>query len=89
MAWPGGRRRVWGFFIHPVLATDSETEAVPGLLDAGIWTRTGDFVAAPVRARALEDKGSIRWLDGAVLLRRLEPAFAAGSRRLPCVPGRW
>ncbi len=33
-----------------------ETEAVPGLLDARIWTRTDEFIAAPARARALEDK---------------------------------
>jgi len=55
-----------GFFIHPVIAIDSETKAVPGLLDARIWTRTDDFVAMPARARGLEDKESIRWLDGAV-----------------------
>ena len=28
-----------GFFIHPLVAIDSETEAVLGLLDAHIWTR--------------------------------------------------
>jgi len=44
-----------------VIAIDSETEAVLGLLDARIWTRTYDFIATPVRARALEDKESIRW----------------------------
>ena len=51
--------------MHPVIAIDSETEAVLGLLDARIWTRTEELIAASVRARALEDKESIRWLDGA------------------------
>jgi hypothetical protein len=62
---PAGDGVSAGFFIHPVIAIDSETEAVLGLLDARIWTRTDDFVAAPARARALEDKESMRWLDGA------------------------
>jgi len=63
---PAGDGLSAGFFIHPVVAIDSETEAVLGLLDARIWTRTDEFVATPARARALEDKESIRWLDGAV-----------------------
>jgi len=62
---PAGDGMSAGFFIHPVIAIDSETEAVLGLLDARIWTRTDEFIAPPVRARALEDKESIRWLDGA------------------------
>ena len=37
---PAGDGMSAGFFIHPVIAIDSETEAVPGLLDARIWTRT-------------------------------------------------
>ena len=62
---PAGDGLSAGFFIHPVIAIDSETEAVLGLLDARIWTRTDEFVATSVRARVLEDKESIRWLDGA------------------------
>jgi len=62
---PAGDGMSAGFFIHPVIAIDSETEAVLGLLDARIWTRTDEFIAPPVRARTLEDKESIRWLDGA------------------------
>ena len=54
-----------GFFMHPVIAIDSETEAVLGLLDAKIWTRSDEFDPTPVRRRALEDKESMRWLDGA------------------------
>ncbi|MBU6355834.1 MAG: IS4 family transposase [Rhodospirillales bacterium] len=54
-----------GFFMHPVIAIDSETEAVLGLLDAKIWTRSDEFDPTPARERALEDKESMRWLDGA------------------------
>jgi hypothetical protein len=53
-----------GFFIHPLVAIDSETEAVLGLLDARIWTRDDAIEAAPRRQRAIEDKESIRWLRG-------------------------
>ena len=62
---PAGDGLSAGFFMHPVIAIDSDTEAVLGLLDARIWTRTDEFVAMPARSRALEDKESIRWLDGA------------------------
>jgi hypothetical protein len=53
-----------GFFIHPLVAIDSETEAVLGLLDAHIWTRDDLAKTAPRRRRAIEDKESIRWLRG-------------------------
>ena len=52
-----------GFFIHPLVAIDRETEAVLGLLDAQIWTRDA-VEAAPRRQRAIEDKESMRWLRG-------------------------
>jgi hypothetical protein len=52
-----------GFFIHPLVAIDSETEAVLGLLDAQIWTRD-DAIEAPRRQRAIEHKESMRWLRG-------------------------
>ena len=38
---PAGDGVSAGFFIHPLVAIDSETEAVLGLLDAHIWTREG------------------------------------------------
>ena len=60
---PAGDGVSAGFFIHPQIAIDSETGAVLGLLGARIWTRTDEI--APTHARALEDKESIRWLDGA------------------------
>ena len=52
-----------GFFIHPLVAIDSETEAVLGLLDAHIWTREGKVEASS--KRRFEDKESVRWLRGA------------------------
>jgi hypothetical protein len=52
-----------GFFIHPVIAVDVETEAVIGLIDATIWTRrTGK--SQPRRDRPFEEKESARWLSG-------------------------
>jgi hypothetical protein len=61
---PAGDGISAGFFIHPLIAIDSETDAVLGLLGARIWTRTDEITAANA-ARALEDKESIRWLEGA------------------------
>jgi Transposase DDE domain len=61
---PAGDGVSAGFFIHPLVAIDSETEAVLGLLDAHIWTRDEATETAPRRKRAIEDKESIRWLRG-------------------------
>jgi hypothetical protein len=60
---PAGDGVSAGFFIHPLVAIDSETEAVPGLLDARIWTREGKVEAGD--NRPFEEKESIRWLRGA------------------------
>ena len=62
---PGGDGIADGFFIHPLIAIDSETEAVLGLVDAQIWTRDEATRAAPRRGRMLEGKESARWLRGA------------------------
>lgn len=62
---PAGDGVSAGFFIHPLIAIDSETDAVLGLLDARIWTRTDEIAAASADGRAFEDKESIRWLEGA------------------------
>jgi len=62
---PAGDGVSAGFFLHPVIAIDSETEAVLGLIDAKIWTRSDGFDPTPARERALEDKESVRWLEGA------------------------
>ena len=60
---PAGDGVSAGFFIHPQIAIDSETGAVLGLPGARIWTRTDEI--APTHARALENKESMHWLDGA------------------------
>ncbi len=62
---PAGDGVSAGFFVHPLIAVDSDTGAVLGLLDAKIWTRTDEIAATPARARAIADKESIRWLEGA------------------------
>src|SRR3984957_16086658 len=73
-----------GFFIHPLVAIDSETEAVLGLLDAQIWTREDAIEAAPRRQRAIEDKESMRWLRGVeragALLRDAASVVVVGDR---------
>jgi hypothetical protein len=60
---PGGDGKTPGFFIHPVIAVDVESEAVVGLVDAEIWTRSSNRVASR-RGRAIEVKESARWLSG-------------------------
>jgi hypothetical protein len=60
---PGGDGKTPGFFIHPVIAVDVDSEAVVGLVDAAIWTRSGERVTSR-RHRAIEDKESMRWLSG-------------------------
>jgi Transposase DDE domain len=60
---PGANGRDPGFFIHPVIAVDVETEAVLGLVDAAIWTRAPERVTAR-RSRTIEEKESGRWLAG-------------------------
>jgi hypothetical protein len=60
---PGGNGRDPGFFLHPVIAVDVESEAVIGLVGAQIWTR--DWVpAGDHHGRAFADKESLRWHDG-------------------------
>jgi Transposase DDE domain len=59
---PGGDGKAPGFFIHPVIAVDIESEAVIGLVDSQIWTRPRGK-----RKRgnlAFEEKESARWLAG-------------------------
>jgi hypothetical protein len=60
---PAGDGKTPGFFVHPVIAIDVETEAVVGLVDAAIWTRRKGGVSAR-RSRPLEEKESARWLCG-------------------------
>jgi hypothetical protein len=63
---PGANGKTPGFFLHPVVAVDIEEEAVLGLVGARIWTRDVEPVS-PRANRAIEDKESIRWIEGAQL----------------------
>ena len=60
---PAGNGKTAGFFIHPVIAVDVETEAVIGLVDAAIWTRSGKCKLAR-QQRAFAEKKSARWHAG-------------------------
>ena len=60
---PGGDGKTPGFFLHPVIAVDVQSEAVLGLVDAQIWTRT-DARAKARRHRPFEEKESMRWQNG-------------------------
>jgi len=79
---PAGDGVSAGFFIHPLIAIDSETEAVLGLLDAHIWTREGKVEAGD--NRPFEEKESLRWLWGAqragALLPRAASVVVVGDR---------
>lgn len=61
---PGGDGVSPGFFIHPQIVVDAETEAVIGIAGATIWTREPDKVDER-RDRTIDEKESRRWLDGA------------------------
>src|SRR5262249_56411271 len=61
---PAGDGVSKGFFVHPVIAVDAESEAVLGVVGAEIWTRSEERTPEH-RGRAFEDKASVRWLNGA------------------------
>jgi len=61
---PAGDGVAAGFFMHPVVAVDADSEAVLGLVDVQIWTRDKKVDKAAQRCRKLEDKESFRWLTG-------------------------
>lgn len=58
---PGGDGKTPGFFIHPAIAVDVESEAVIGLVDATVWTRSKDGNNGHGNRR-FEEKESERWL---------------------------
>lgn len=80
---PGGDGETSAFFIHPVIAIDVESEAVIGLVDAAIWTRSSERVAAR-KGRPLADKESARWLAGC----EAASATLSGTARLTMVAAR-
>jgi hypothetical protein len=54
----------WGLYLHPTLAVTPERVPL-GLLDAYTWTREpGSLGEAKPPSRPLEDKESVRWVDG-------------------------
>lgn len=53
-----------GFFIHPQIVIDAASEAVIGVAGVEIWTRDADKVRDR-RTRAIDEKESRRWIDGA------------------------
>ena len=61
---PTGRTDIRGFFVHPVVAVDADSEALLGIAGARIWTRaeapTPDHKSIPFDA-----KESRRWLEAA------------------------
>ena len=61
---PGGNGKSAGFFIHAVVAVDAADEAVLGVVGARLWTR-GPERARPRGDRAIADKESRRWTEGA------------------------
>src|SRR5712691_10797920 len=72
---PAGDGKAPGFFIHAVIAVDTEDEAVVGLLDATIWTRKVGKRPSPRRKRPLAEKESQRWLTATqVVAERVEAA---------------
>ena len=74
---PGGDGVSAGFFLHPLLAIDADSEAVLGLLDSQIWTRTSGLADTPRRARCLDDKESVRWAQGTARAAELLPDAAS------------
>ena len=59
---PAGDGKSLGYFCHGMVAIDVDDEALVGVVHAHIWTRSGKKLAAR-RARAIEDKESIRWIE--------------------------
>jgi hypothetical protein len=58
---PAGDGKALGFFCHAMVAIDVDDEALLGVVDARIWTRSS--TPAPARReRTIEDKESIRWI---------------------------
>jgi len=60
---PAGNGKAAGFFIHPNVVVDADSEEVLGLAGAQIWTREDNKVR-PRSKRAIADKESARWLAG-------------------------
>ena len=64
---PGADGKRAGFFIHPVVAVDAESESMLGVVGARIWTRAPEPVG-PRRHRPGMAKESRRWTEGAKMV---------------------
>ncbi len=63
---PAGDGKTPGFFCHAMVAVDADDEALLGVVHARIWTRSSKRATAR-RARAIEDKESMRWIEASAL----------------------
>lgn len=70
---PTGNTGIRGFFVHPVVAVDTEDEALLGVVGAHIWTR-GEETTPMHHDIPFDEKESRRWLAGAEMAaERLAP----------------
>jgi len=60
---PAGDGKTPGFFCHGMVAIDADDETLLGVVHARIWTRSPER-AAKRRQRSIENKESMRWLEG-------------------------
>ena len=58
-----------GLFIHPVLVVDAENNACLGLANEAAWVREKSDESKRER-RPIEEKESMRWIDGALAARK-------------------
>src|SRR5688572_23303488 len=75
---PGGDGKSLGFFIHATVAVDADSEALIGILDAEIWTRT----PGPRKRRqtlTVEEKETARWI------RAMKSAHMRLLRAVKCI----
>jgi len=72
-----------GLYLHPTLAVDADEGVILGLAHAGFLSRS-EGKAAGRRKRALEDKESQRWIEGA----RRSAAVCAGAAKLTHIADR-
>src|SRR5690349_4150030 len=59
-----------GVLVHPAIVVDARDNALLGLLDVKVWNREGGKKQSK-RGRALAEKESCRWLEGAETAARL------------------
>jgi len=73
---PAGDGKTPGFFCHAMVAIDADDEALLGVVHARTWTRSSEK-ATKRRQRRIEDKESMRWLEGTAAAADLLNGIAA------------